>query len=323
MLSEYYQAATRAAALADKDWFGIVKLTGTERVPWLQGMLTNDVEKLPSGSGCYAAHLTPQGKIVAHMQVLVDDDAVWLCLEGAVVPKLLAAFDKLLIMEDVQMFDVSEEYSILAIIGPKAAAALESWIDEPLTIAGKYAHRKIDDSRIVVSDLGYDVWVPRGRADKVLRFLAQSGATPIDHGTWDVLRTEAGIPVYGVDIDETTMMPEIGEAGISYEKGCYIGQEVVARIKYIGHVNRKFVGFVCDSGFLPENQSRVRWNDKDMGYVTTALMSPALGKPVALGFVNRAAASPGASVMLMGRERSVPATVTGLPFVERIMNRDS
>src|SRR2546428_450419 len=104
----------------DKDWFGIVKLTGTERVPWLQGMLTNDVEKLPSGSGCYAAHLTPQGKIVAHMQVLVDDDAVWLCLEGAVVPKLLAAFDKLLIMEDVQMFDVSEEYSILAIIGTRS-----------------------------------------------------------------------------------------------------------------------------------------------------------------------------------------------------------
>ncbi len=76
MLSEYYQAATRAAALAEKDWFGIVKLAGNERVPWLQGMLTNDVEKLPSGSGCYAAHLTPQGKIVAHMQVRVDDDEV-------------------------------------------------------------------------------------------------------------------------------------------------------------------------------------------------------------------------------------------------------
>ena len=167
------------------------------------------------------------------------------------------------------------------------------------------------------------MWVRRELSDKALSGITGNGATPIDRGTWDVIRTEAGLPVYGVDIDETTTLPELGERGISYEKGCYIGQEVVARIKYIGHVNRKFVGFVCDSGFLPENQSRVRWNDKDMGYVTTALMSPALGKPVALGFVNRAAASPGASVMLMGRERSVPATVTGLPFVERIMNRDS
>src|SRR5207247_8736239 len=115
MLSEYYQAATRAAALAEKDWFGIVKLTGTERVPWLQGMLTNDVEKLLSGSGCYAAHLTPQGKIVAHMQVLVDDATAWLCLERSVVPKLVAAFDELLIMEAVQMSDVRAGASVLAV----------------------------------------------------------------------------------------------------------------------------------------------------------------------------------------------------------------
>src|SRR2546422_5986436 len=122
MLSEYYQAATRAAALADKDWFGIVKLTGTERVPWLQGMLTNDVQKLISGSGCYAAHLTPQGKIVAQMHVLADDDALWLSLERAAIAKLLSAFDKLLIMEDVQVTDMSNDYSILAVLGPKALA---------------------------------------------------------------------------------------------------------------------------------------------------------------------------------------------------------
>src|SRR5205085_11918430 len=196
MLSEYYQAATRAAALAEKDWFGIVKLTGNERVSWLQGMVTNDVQRLAPGSGCYAAHLTPQGKIVAHMQVLVDDDAVWLSLERAAIPKLLDAFDKLLIMEDVQVADESDEYSILDLLGPKASAALESWIDEPVHLAGKYSHRKVDDSRVVVSDPGLDVWVRRGKTDKVLRFLAQSGATAIDHGTWDVLRTEAGTPVY-------------------------------------------------------------------------------------------------------------------------------
>src|SRR5207237_8564662 len=114
MLLDYYQAATRAAALAEKDWFGIVKLTGTERVSWLQGMLTNDVQKLPSGAGCYAAHLTPQGKLVAHMHVLVDDDAVWLYWERAVIPMLLGAFDNLLIMEDVKIADASENYSIAA-----------------------------------------------------------------------------------------------------------------------------------------------------------------------------------------------------------------
>ena len=314
MLSEYYQAATRAAALADKDWFGIVKLTGTERVPWLQGMLTNDVQKLRSGTGCYAAHLTPQGKIVAHMHVLVDDDGVWLSLERAVIPKLLAALDKLLIMEEVQMADVSEDYSILALIGPKAAGALESWIDEPLKLAGKYTHRKVDDSRILVSDLGYDVWVPRGKADKVLRFLAQSGATAIDHGTWDVLRTEAGIPVYGVDIDETTMMPEIGEAGVSYEKGCYIGQEVVAKVKYIGHVNRRFVGLTLSSKQLPELKSPVRKGGREVGYLTTTLFSPGLDKPIALGFFSRVAYAPGSEVEVVSKENVLPAIIVELPF---------
>src|SRR5207244_12652706 len=180
---------------------------------------------------------------------------------------------------DVQTADVSEDYSILAVIGPKAAAALESWIDEPLKLVGKYSHRKVYDSRIVVSDIGYDVWLPRGKADKVLRFLAQSGATAIDHGTWNVLRTEAGIPVYGVDIDETTTIPEIGEAGINYEKGCYIGQEVVAKVKYIGHVNRRFVGLTFSGTDLPSLKSPMQKGGTEVGYVTTALFSPGLKKP--------------------------------------------
>src|SRR3989441_8884570 len=314
MLSEYYQAATRAAALAEKDWFGIVKLTGSDRASWLQGMVTNDVQKVGPGSGCYAAHLTPQGKIVAHMQVLIDDDALWLSLERAAIPKLLAAFDKLLIMEDVQVADVSNNYSILAVLGPGASAALELWIGEPLKLAGKYAHSKREDSRIVVSELGYDVWVPRGKADKVLRFLAQSGATAIDHGAWDVLRTEAGIPVYGVDIDETTMMPEIGEAGISYEKGCYIGQEVVAKVKYIGHVNRRFVGLTLSSTQLLELKSPGRKGGREVGYLTTTLFSPALNKPIALGFVSRVAYAPGSEVEVVSNEKVLPAVIVDLPF---------
>src|SRR5437867_5384695 len=163
MLTEYYQAARQTAALAEKDWFGIIKLTGSERASWLQGMVTNDVQKLAPGAGCYAAHLTAQGKIVAHMHVLVDDDALWLCLERAAIPKLIAAFDKLLIMEDVKMADVSEEYSILGVIGRKASAALDSWLSEPLNLDGRYAHRRSGDCRVVASDIGYEIWVPRGQ----------------------------------------------------------------------------------------------------------------------------------------------------------------
>jgi len=310
MLSEYYKAATEGAAIADLDSFGIVKLTGSDRVSWLQGMVTNDVEKLATGAGCYAAHLTPQGKLVAHMQIFKDDDALWLSLERAAVPKLLAAFDKLLIMEDAQLTDVSANYSILGLLGPQAAAAINSWAGGPVRVQSLYSHQKIDDSRIIVSRLGYDIWIPRDQADTVLRFFADQGVTAIDHGTWDVLRTEAGIPIYGVDIDETTMMPELGEYGINYDKGCYIGQEVVAKVKYIGHVNRRFVGMLISGNDLPELKSPVRKGGRDVGYVTTALFSPALNRPIALGFVSRSAYSLGTEVEVGNQT----ATIVELPF---------
>src|SRR6516165_7712222 len=103
MVAASYKAATESAALVEKDWCGLIKLTGGDRVSWLQGMVTNDVAKLKPGTGCYAAHLTPQGKIVAHMQILFDEDALWLSLERFAIQPLITAFDRLLIMEDVQV----------------------------------------------------------------------------------------------------------------------------------------------------------------------------------------------------------------------------
>jgi folate-binding protein YgfZ len=273
-------------------------------------MVTNDVEKLPAGGGCYAAHLTPQGKIVAHMHVFKDEDALWISLERAAIPKLMAAFDKLLIMEEVQVANVSDDYSILGLLGPKSAAALESWLGAPPNLQDLYSHRRFDDSRIIVSQLGYDVWIPRTQADSVLRFLGRHGVTAIDHGTWDVLRTEAGIPVYGVDIDESTTLPELGEKGISYDKGCYIGQEVVAKVKYIGHVNRRFVGLLISGNELPEMKSSIRKGGRDVGYITTALFSPGLNRPIALGFVNRSGYAAGSEVEV----GTATATIVDFPF---------
>jgi folate-binding protein YgfZ len=310
MLAEYYRAATEGAAITELDSFGIVKLTGSDRVSWLQGMITNDVEKLAPGAGCYAAHLTPQGKIVAQMHVFKDNDALWLSLERAAIPGLLAAFDRLLIMEDAQLADVSDRYSILGLLGPQAANALGSWLGAPLNLQGLYAHRRVDECRIVASQLGYDIWVPRGEVDKVLRFFADHGVTAIDHGTWDVLRTEAGIPIHGVDIDETTTLPELGEKGISYDKGCYIGQEVVAKVKYIGHVNRRFVGLLISGNDLPVMKTPIRKGGREVGYVTTALFSPGLNRPIALGFVSRSAYASGSEVEVA----TGTATIVDLPF---------
>ena len=314
MLAEYYHAARHAAALAEMDWYGILKLTGSERASWLQGMVTNDVQKLAPGTGCYAAHLTPQGKIVAHMHILADEDALWLSLERTALPKLVQAFDKLLIMEDAQIEDCSDQFDILSVVGPRAVAVLEAWLGESLTLEGFYSHRNFEDGRVVVSDLGYELWVARGQADKVLRSLSQAGATSIDHGAWDVLRTEAGIPIYGVDIDETTTMPEIGEKGISYNKGCYIGQEVVAKVKYIGHVNRRFVGLTLSGSDIPELKSPIYKGIKEVGSLTTSLFSPGLERPIALGFVSRTAYSVGTEVEILSEGKRLRAVIVDLPF---------
>ena len=315
MLPEYYEAATRKAAVVEQDWLGLIALTGTERASWLQGMITNDIEKLGPGEGCYAAHLNAQGRVIAQMTALIDEESILLALERATTGKLLSAFDKLIIMEDVLAQDASDQYAAFGVLGPEAHTVLESWLGQGLNAPGLYRHCRFGDLRVVHSELGYTVWVRRGVSDKTLRDIVQHGATAIDHGVWDVLRTEAGLPIYGVDIDETTTMPELGERGINYEKGCYIGQEVVARVKYIGHVNRRFVGMIAEGDDLPEIRSGVRMAGRDVGYVTTSLFSPGLGKPVALGFINRVAAAAGTSVNLVGQESIIPATVVDLPFI--------
>ena len=317
MSIEHYNAARNNAAVLRQHWMGLLKLTGPERQSWLQGMVTNEVEKLTSGQGCYAAHLNAQGKVVAQTIVLATEDEIWLLVEKAAEAKLAGVFDKLIIMEDVQVRDASDDYDVIGLLGPAAEPILERWSGHPFQDKTLYRHQRVGAGRVCLGDLGYECIVPRDSADDALRAITAAGAVPIDEDTWNVLRTEAGLPLYGVDIDETTTLPELGQRGISYDKGCYIGQEVVARIKYIGHVNRRFVGFVCSGSGIPEPRSAVQVQGKDVGYVTTGVFSPGLDRPIALGFVNRVAGEPGTAVVLAGKSGAIPAIVASFPLVNR------
>jgi len=315
MVIEQYNAAQNGAAVVEQNWMGILKLTGSERQSWLQGMVTNEVEKLAPGKGCYAAHLNPQGKLVAQMIVLVAEEELWLLVERAAAAKLAAAFDKLIIMEDAQVQDVSDEYDVFSLSGPKGREVLERWTRQTFPGTDLYDHRLLPRGRVLVADMGFEVIVPRPASPDALQEILLAGALSIEQETWNVLRTEAGLPLYGVDVDETTTMPELGQRGISYDKGCYIGQEVVARIKYIGHVNRRFVGFITEGTDIPEIRSAVQMKGKEVGYVTTAVLSPRLGRAIALGFVNRVAAEAGTAVILAEKGNSIAAQVASLPFV--------
>ena len=271
------------------------------------------VEKLGPGDGCYAAHLTPQGKIVAHMHVFADDDTMWMELERSSIPRLLGAFDRLVIMEDVVISQVSDR-CVLTLIGPAGRAVIEEILGATIGLDVYGQHLTIGPYRIARLDLGYDVWLPRARVSAFGERLERAGASAIDRGTWNVLRTEAGIPIYGVDIDEATTMPELGERGIDYAKGCYVGQEVVSKIKYIGHVNRRFVGLRFFGADLPEHGSVVQADGREVGYATTAVYSPGFETGIGLGFVHRGAYEPGTEVSVRAAGGPLRAVVTGLPF---------
>jgi folate-binding protein YgfZ len=315
MSIDQYNAARSSLGVIRQDWMGLLRLTGSERQAWLQGMVTNDVVKLGSGEGCYAAHLNAQGKIVAQMIILATESETLLLVERVAAEKLATAFDKLIIMEDAQIHNASDEYDVITLMGPEARPLLEAW---GVTVSAPklYSHFSVPQGRVVFSDLGSQIIVPREFSSSVMKSLFAGGATEIDRSTWDVLRTEEGLPLYGVDIDETTTFPELGQRGISYDKGCYIGQEVVARIKYIGHVNRQFVGFVAAASEIPEIRSIVMARGKEVGYVTSAVFSPTLKKAIALGFVARAAAEPDTEVTLVGKGGGgITARVSVLPLV--------
>jgi folate-binding protein YgfZ len=312
MTLDHYTAAKNAAAVIKEDWMGVIKLTGPDRHAWLQGMVTNDVVKLKPGEGCYAGHLNAQGKLLAQMIVLAADEAIWLLVERNATEKLAATFDRLIIMEDAQVQDVSNDYDVLGIVGPRAAQSFGSFAAAPA--GGLYRHEELEGGRILKSDLGFEWIVPRAVSTETLEKIVSAGATSIDADVWNVLRIESGLPLYGTDIDETTVLPELGQRGISYDKGCYIGQEVVAKIKYIGHVNRRFAGFLCEGETVPEVRSAVRVNGKESGYVTSSVFSPGAGKALALGFVSRIASEPGTAVELAGGKASIAARVHALPF---------
>lgn len=303
--------------LIEKDFLGIVRLTGDERVSWLQGMVTNDVAKLKTGQGCYAGHLTAQGRLVAQMVILASAEDLWIETERDRVAPLMASLDKVLIMEDVQMSDVSGDYRILSVIGPGAEPGLRQWcgLSSESWPQRLYDHVETGGCRVVVCSLGFDTWIPREGAEAVRQSLLQAGAEPIDRSEWEVLRVEAGLPVYGLDMDESTIMPELGEQGIDYDKGCYIGQEVVAKVKYLGHVNRRLLGLRLQGNDVPPRQSRVMKAGREAGVVTSSVYSPSLKSVIALAMLSRNAAMPGAAVEVLAGEGGIPATVLDLPFI--------
>ncbi len=324
--------APAGAAWIDRSAAGRVEVRGADRLSWLQGLLTNDVAALAPGHGCYAAYLTPQGRMIADVRVLVREEAAWLDLPAGVKDAVLARLDMFVISEDVTLRDLTGEVARLTVVGPQAAAIVaRALVTEgvhreacarALAQLAPHAHlaRPWHGADALVAGTpelgrpGVDVYVPVALRHALEAELRATGAVALDEPAWHLLRVEAGRPQFGLDMDEDTIPLEAGleDEAISFTKGCYVGQEIIVRMRDRGHgrVAKRLMRLVAaeaDAGPTAAFAAGFALvaGDREVGRVTSAVWSPRRGRTIGLGYVQRAHAEPGVALAARAGDTSV------------------
>jgi folate-binding protein YgfZ len=297
-----YERLRESAGLVDRSDRGMLLLTGGEAAEYLQGQVTNDVEALEPGQGCYAALLTHKGKVVADMRILRGNESLLLDTEPHALGPLKRNVDMYSIGRDVLLADETGKRAILSLIGPRARAALDA---EPP--AQEHAWVEGEHGLYVTTDVGVDVICAAADADGVKSAL---GVEPASLEAAECIRIETGRPRHGLDFDAETIPQEAGlnERAVSFTKGCYVGQETVARLHYKGKPNRHLRGLELSEPGQPGEV--VKLGDREVGRLGSTAVSPVHG-PIALALIRREAA-PGAEVEV--GEGARKALVVELPF---------
>lgn len=311
---------------------GLLRVRGGDRVRWLDGMLTRDIQSLapdPERSGCYALLLTRQGRIVADLHVLQRGDELWLEGDAAALVAAREALSKLIVADDVELADASAEFARLAVEGPTARAAVARVAGGRGAFAGIgpdcAAPAEIAGAPVLLGHWGVSgeaalqLFVPAEREEAVAAALREAGAAlglvEARFEVLEILRVEAGVPRYGAELTSEVLPAEVRmEAAISTGKGCYTGQEVVERMRSRGQVSHLLVGIALEAeaerSELPPRGSGVEIGGQKAGEITSAVRSQLVG-PIALGLLRRAHAEPGTPL----RVGELSGTVAELPFV--------
>lgn len=343
-----YHAITEDCGLLDRSERGKLALTGADAKSFLQGQVTNDVEALAPGQGCYAAFLTPKGKMLGDLRILDTGEELLLDTERPALQALFNLIRRAIIGHDVQLHKRTLERGLLSLIGPRAAARAGISLPEEehshlLAAVGgperfdRRGHAERDENalhmaansspspimatreqrsvgevpvRAIRTDFGIDLLCDSSETDAVRETLLGAGALPISEAVAECVRIERGQPRYGVDLDDTVIPQEAGlnERAVSFTKGCYVGQETVARLHYRGKPNRHLRGLRCEAPVAHGDQ--LSREGRIVGQVGSAAISPRYG-PIALALVRREA-PPGSAVAVGTGE--VGAEVLELPF---------
>jgi folate-binding protein YgfZ len=314
-----FQALVASAGVYRLSARAKVSLTGSDRVRWLNGMVTNNIRDLAPGQGVYAFLLNPQGHILGDLYAFNRGESLIVDTDHSQLEKILAVFDKYIIMDDVEV--TGEKLAAIGIAGPKCREVLQAagfavpdlrplqfvaatWQQAAVTLV------RGDNPRVE----SFELWLAPGDLDRVYETLVNAGAKAVGTAALDLLRIAAGIPRYGIDIRERDLPQETEqERALNFSKGCYVGQEIVERIRSRGQVRRKFTGFEVN-GPLPAPGSKIQGESKEVGEITSAASLPLASgeRRVALGYIRREVAMPGKPIEVDGSA----ASVTNLPFAE-------
>jgi folate-binding protein YgfZ len=321
--SAEYFAVRRAVGVLDRSDAGVVEVTGRDRAAFLHAMLSQDIKALAPGQGSTAALLDVHGKIQVLLVAWALDDRLLLLTPPGQAAGLVEALDKYLFSEKAYLREASGELTLLMLAGPQAPALAERLTGaSPPPTAWSHLTAMLDGVEVRLirggGELGEsEVWLAAAASERerLWQRLVQAGARPVGLTAREALRIEAGTPLHGQDVDASVLLPEIPlEHLVSGTKGCYLGQEVVVRIRDRGHVNRHLRGLALEGDTVPASGAAVRAGQAEVGHVTSAAWSFGLERPVALAFVRRQHAEPGTAVVVQSGERAQAAAVTALPF---------
>ena len=309
-LEAQYRALREAAGLLERSARGKLDVLGPDAAEYLQGQVTNDVQALAAGEGCYAALLTPKGRILSDLRVLaVSAEELRLDTETVALAAVRSNLEMYKIGRRVEIADRSDERAILSLIGPAARTVAGA---APPEREHAFLEAEIAGVSVlaVATDVGVDLMLPETDRAAVAAALADRGAVAVADEVAEIIRIESGRPRYGIDMTEENLPGEmeLEERAVSFTKGCYVGQEPVARMHYRGHPNRHLRGLRLSAPAAAGDA--VLGGDREVGALTSYGLSPALG-PIALATIRREV-EPGEQVEV--GESRVAAEVIALPF---------
>jgi folate-binding protein YgfZ len=323
-LQQEFSALTNGCGIYDLGFRAKISLSGSDRVRWLNGMVTNNIRDLAAGYGVYAFLLNPQGRILGDMYAYNLGETLVVETDLSQLERIIATFDHYIIMDDVEVTNVSGQQTALGVAGPKSramlnAAGIEVRELQPLQTITPQCSCECDCVECMVvrgEDLqseSYEIWTSPKDVYKTWQALVAVGATPVGSQALEMQRIVAGIPLYGVDIRERDLPQETEQMrALNFNKGCYVGQEIVERIRSRGNVHRKFTSFLVEGSGAIAAGSKVLSGEKEVGEITSfaVLGTPPDARTIALGYIRRDVGEPGRAVTI----GAVSASVVRLPL---------